>query len=503
MQYIDHSPSYRVDGSDIVPQKLSSTRNSVFRLPTMLLDKKGWQWVGLQYLALGIVAQLLNILAQEDDWLLHGLWCIAGMIPTLVLVAKVLHSNMLITLIDHRVIATISFASFYLIGASLLAFGSEDQINHSISAYPCDARLALRIDAMNAIGLGITLIVSTFTRWRWLSKQTDRVVLSTKAISPLATFMTLMAVGAFATYKMLLQDFGLSGEQDISGTWRTLSNFTLVAIFVGTSYRGKYKSSLLIMSIFAAIVLSFTGVLLFNKTAILTPLATMILGFSVRYGAAKIIPVSITFIILIFSVLGGAVDYGRLTLSPDMSHPQEERWEVFKEGITAASNEQLGEKYSLWARYCLLPSQAAAIDFYDMGIGGDDYKLIPWVFVPRFIAPNKPIMTNSGVEFYYKITGHYGSSTAQGVYASGYYNLGWLGVVLAAGICGGSISLTSAIAYVIFARRSFMMLPFALAGFNMAYAGMGGNFVSSYIGFLPFLLFPLLFASAMLSLSRS
>jgi hypothetical protein len=475
----------------------------MFRLPSdMLLGKQGWQWIGLQYLALGLVAQLLSISAREDEWLMHGLWCIAGMIPTLLIFAKVLRSNMLITLIDHRVISTISFASLYLVGASMLTFGSEDEINHSISAYPCDARLALRIDAMNAIGLGIALIASTFTRWQWLSKQTDRLVLATNAISPLATFMTLMAVGAFATYKMLLQDFGSSGELVISGTWRNLSNFTLVAIFLGTSYRGSYKSSLLIVSIFTGIILSFTGVLLFNKTAILTPLAAMILGFSVRYGAAKIIPISITFIILIFSVLGGAVDYGRYALLPDMSHPPEERWEVFKEGITAASNEQLDDKYSLWARYCMLPSQAAAIDFYDMGIGGDDYKLIPWVFVPRFIAPNKPIMTNNGVEFYYKIAGHYGSSTAQGVFASGYYNLGWLGMVLAAGICGWSISLTSAIAYVIFTRRSFMMLPFALAGFNMAYAGMGGNFVSSYIGFLPFLLFPLLFVSAVLSLSR-
>jgi len=52
--------------------------------------------------------------------------------------------------------------------------------------------------------------------------------------------------------------------------------------------------------------------------------------------------------------------------------------------------------------------QGAAIDFYDAGRGGDEFRLVPWLFVPRVIAPQKPVITEYRLEFYYKISGRRG-----------------------------------------------------------------------------------------------
>ena len=486
-----------------MPKIITLSSKPTNQLPPMLFSKIGWQWVGLQYLVLSLIGVIFKYFANENDWWLHGIWCVIGMFPVSLILLKLYRSNNLISLVDHRVISIFSFASFFLLGASMIVFGSENEIINSETGYPCDAKLALLIDGMNAFGLGVTLILSTAFNWHWVTKHLNILISTTKEISVLRAFTIISIIGLYANYKVNMQDFGMYNEEVISGTWRTLSNLSIVAIFLGASFKDANKL-MLIISLFTSLLLSFFGLLIYSKTAFLTPIIAIIFGISIRNR--KILAIAILILISTFYILGGAINYARILSSGRTNISLEERLSIIKDGLIIAnadeSNDSLEGKYSTWSRYYYLTAQAAAIDFYDAGIGGNDIELIPWLIVPRTIVPSKPVTTNNGVEFYYKITGHYGSSTGQGVYASGYYNLGWLGVVLAAGVCGASISLTSAIAYTIIANKNIILIPLALAGFYMAYGGMAGNFVSSYLGFLPFLLFPIFFGSIIISLLR-
>src|SRR5262249_44596248 len=147
----------------------------------------------------------------------------------------------------------------------------------------------------------------------------------------------------------------------------------------------------------------------------------------------------------------------------------DERTDILREGLIEREKVPEYESYQPWARFCYLPSQAAAIDLYDAGMGGNDYALLGWALVPRQIFQSKPSMTSSGIEFSTKLTGSDATSIGQGVFVDGYYNLGWWGVILVGLAVGGILTWTSAIASIVYRHRAMLWLPIGLLGSFMAF----------------------------------
>jgi hypothetical protein len=164
-----------------------------------------------------------------------------------------------------------------------------------------------------------------------------------------------------------------------------------------------------------------------------------------------------------------------------------ERFAFMSEGVLRLSEAAWEGNYRSWARFCYIPAQGAALDFYDKGEGGDDYSLLGWAFLPRFLSSDKPIMTASGSDFNTKITGEVDAgSIGQGVFANGYYNLGWWGVIAVGIAVGCMLAWTSAFAVEVFRARAVVWLPMALLGSYMAFR-IDGHFLGDYWG--PFVLF--------------
>lgn len=205
--------------------------------------------------------------------------------------------------------------------------------------------------------------------------------------------------------------------------------------------------------------------------------------------------------ILIFTSVGSLVTYGRNSVGYKNYASLLERWEIINRWEFSANSDLDDIHYNSWGRFCYLPPQVTAMNYYDEGEGGDELKLIPWIFVPRIVNPNKPIITQSGSNLYTKITGNVGSSTGQGIFSSGYYNGGWLGVFLASALCGWLLAQASAIANAIITRRAVLLLPFALLGVYMAFR-IDGDFLADYMGTFIYLLYPLLIGLVVVRVSR-
>jgi len=94
----------------------------------LLLTRRGWLRFGVAFLLLGGLALLVAEQVGADSWWVHGLWCVAGLALALPILATVLRSGVIVVLRDHRVMFTAAFALYFLFGASLLAFGPENQI---------------------------------------------------------------------------------------------------------------------------------------------------------------------------------------------------------------------------------------------------------------------------------------------------------------------------------------------------------------------------------------
>jgi hypothetical protein len=147
---------------------------------------------------------------------------------------------------------------------------------------------------------------------------------------------------------------------------------------------------------------------------------------------------------------------------------------------------------------CYTPPQAAGLDFWDTGQGGDGFQLMPWVFVPRALADEKPEITKTGREFHQRVTGADTSSTGIGIFVSGYYAGGWWGLWAASALCGWILAQTSAIARAVMATRALLLVPLALLGVYMAFR-IDGDFVSDYVGTFVFILYPVIAISMVFS----
>lgn len=463
--------------------------------------RKTWAGAGLMALVFGMLAQLASMVADTDEWWLHAAWCVAGLCLVLPMLFRAIKRGFTLVLQDHLVMFMGAFGLYFLYGALFLTFGQEDDVDRVQAYYAVDAVIALRADAINAFGFGVALITAALVPRRWFARLADQVALAASRVPSAFVMLFLILFSVLALSQTLAVDFGFV-DGTVAGIWRTASQFSTVAIFLGAMYRGQFDVWMRGAAVVLALVSSLAGLLLFTKTGVLVALGALIAGLAVRYTARRILPVGILLLVTIYLSIGGIVSYGRAEIPLGTAGSLEERWDVVMDGVEMKIAGDESHETSAWGRLCYLPAQAAGIEFYDRGMPGDEIKLIPWLFVPRAIAPNKPIVTQSGKDLHYKITGSKTSQTGQGIFTSGYFNAGWMGVLFSGLLCGGLLAQTSAIATAIFERRAMLLLPMALLGFYMAFR-IDGSFVADYLGAFVFVLYPLVASAFLLEITRT
>ena len=457
------------------------------------IPRKVWRNLGLKFLLIGWLSVIVSDYAAYDDWWANGVWCVLSGLLLIFVLKKSFAGGMSVLLHDHLVMLSIAFLAYFVVGASLLSFGPEAQINYSVGYYRIGAGEAMRVNGANAIGFGVTLIVASLSRARWMGRAAAGLSIAAAKIPVYPAILLFLAFGVWATLNTLVVDLGVS-EGIVDGVWRTVAKFSYIAIFLGASYTGKGEHWLRVAVIALTACLSALGLLLFNKTEMLLPIGTLFFGLSIRYSSRKIFLGGVFVILMIFLLVGNVVTYSRNTFTNGGDGSIEPRVSVILDGFQSSIRETVEGEYHAWARFCYTPPLAAGMDFYDSGRGGDDFKLLPWLFVPRFVAPDKPIISQSGADFHTKVTGQTGSSTGLGIFVSGYYNAGWLGLVVASAMCGWILAQTSRVAVEILSRRSLVLMPFAFLGAYMAFR-IDGHFVVDYLGVFIFLLYPLLLVS--------
>lgn len=459
-------------------------------------------WVAVGFVAIGfaLTAQIFSNLATETEWCWHALWCIAGLVCAFPIVIRSLRNGFECVLRDHLVMFTASFILYFLIGALFFPFGSSEEIGLALDYYMIDAPTALRVDAVNSLGFGIALIAAAFSPRGWLTRQTAKIASMACKLRAEFVMIILIIFSALAISQTWIFDFGYR-EGVISGAWRTAAQFPIVAIYLGAAYRGRHERKLRITACALSIVYGATGLLLFSKSQTLISIGAFVAGLASRFGARGILSIGLPLLVASYFISGGLVAYGRLAIPIGTPASIAERWSVAKDGWNATWSGDKVAETSAWGRLCYLPPQGAGLYFFDVGEPGDEFSLIPWVFIPRLVVDSKPVITQVGTDLHRKITGNDQSSTGLGVFVGGYYNGGWAGVIFVAIVCGFLLAQTSAVATQIFAQNASILFPVALIGFYMAFR-IDGSFLSDYLGAFVFALYPLLFIAAIVSIQR-
>jgi hypothetical protein len=116
-----------------------------------------------------------------------------------------------------------------------------------------------------------------------------------------------------------------------------------------------------------------------------------------------------------------------------------------------------------WVRLCYANVQAFIMDAHDAGMPGTSLGDLPAMLVPRFLWPDKPIVTK-GDQLTYLINGSSTSMSSPTSIGEGYWNYGWLGAIAVACWVGFVFHIIQTLCEGQFEKGIFGATPFALLG---------------------------------------
>ena len=230
-----------------------------------------------------------------------------------------------------------------------------------------------------------------------------------------------------------------------------------------------------------------------NKSIMLYPILCLVLGFiSERMSIRRILIGSMivaSLFVLIAPIVADLRDehfasHGSLG---DISFS--EQMDAVNQRIGSSSDQdQEGPPPSTRLDY-VVPA-AFAMNQKDSGFGLDFIAKSGAAFIPRFLWPDKPILT-TGDQVNYRMGFQGVNSIGVTVFADLYWNFGWLGLLFALGM-GVYSGVVTILSRELIRLEDWFMLPFVMSAFRMAVnldsEFVAGTLVPSVVNFLIYFL---------------
>lgn len=448
-----------------------------------------WRMPSIVFAGWGLAALVVAESTKHDDWSVLGWVCALALAYAIAMLYQGFRDGAARVLTDPFLILVGAFSVYFLFGTLLLAIGPEDQASYALQWYPTTAQDAVRITAMNLIGLATLLFAAGFFPSQRVEKSTQPTIAFFDKLPIKKIFWLFLIIGVGAKLQVLSVDIAATDDVIVLGTIRTLAGLTQFAILAGMLYQGRDARVIHVIAITLAIFESAIGLLLFNKSAALMPIMVLLLGLYLHRPSLKLIVTSVAILVTVFLVLVNPIGDARPMLGVSGDKSVSVRLQILKEVFGSDTPPNYGS--GAWSRLCYTVSQVAAVGLYENNQGGEDMELLAWVFVPRVLVSDKPIITRSGTDFNKKITGSDTSSTGIGLFVSGYYNLGWVGLFLVSILAGWILATFAAISRAVVASGSLILLPVGLLGSFMAFR-IDGHFVADYLGSFGMVMVPFL-----------
>jgi hypothetical protein len=268
------------------------------------------------------------------------------------------------------------------------------------------------------------------------------------------------------------------------GQLSNLAQTSLLGYFMLTlwSLRSK-KTGWLFVIIVAAGLETILGLLEMAKGTVLFPSVMVGLGFVFYKPNLRRLGTFAAVIMLMFTTLSPLVSYARNTLG-NVYAGQATPLEIAEIYVSYYSDEagvDDSNSQGGLARLSYVNAGAFAMTQYNAGRPGNSLRYAPIIWVPRLIYPDKPYVTDVSREFTYAVNGNYNSSSSPGVPAEAYWNYGWTGVVVVAGLLALTLTLWSLYTYTVIEREAWHLFFVVLLGMRVA-SRLDGAIVADLMG---------------------
>ncbi len=457
---------------------------------------RAWRKLAYQFMTLGLFSLILSQNISDNEFWFHTLYCLIGII-LFTLKYKILRLlSLWMILQDLRILFSLSFILYFIIGASFFTLGKTEDIQFQLNNYLqmniVNAPTILMVDAMNSFGFGITLWASLLKIPKILPVIINKIIPAFNKLNLLKVTIIFIFIGITIKLYILNNEFSDNPEV-IMGLWNQLSGLSGLGIFLGMLYQGKNAKIIWFFMIIIAVILALFGLIQFSKLSFISPLILGSIGWAIRKDSLTSLLVSAVSIFLLMSFIGGAIMYSRIEYPSINANSIVERFDLVIRGIEAMEESDPRAQVNTWARLNYLPAQAAGVQLFNEGNGGNDLSKILWMFVPRFMSADKPIMSLSGGDLAYKISGGDTSSEGLGIFVDGYYNAGWLGLLCYSFITGLIISQISKLFEIIVNQKLYILYPLIFLGMFSAFR-VDGFFMTDILGIFLYIFYFILIA---------
>jgi hypothetical protein len=209
-----------------------------------------------------------------------------------------------------------------------------------------------------------------------------------------------------------------------------------IGLFLMIVWSYRNRPALLAPIIGAGFVYIVIGLLTFSKSDAILPLIMIVSALIYVRPNLKTLAIGALVIVVVFQALQPVTAFGRHRLAQTygtISAPAglTERLRIVRDFYDAPSEEYETDVNYALLRFSYVNVGTLVISRYDIGQPGNSYQYAYALLIPRAIWPDKPALTEGARNLNYEVTGNDQSSVTSGLAPEGYWNGGWIGVVLA------------------------------------------------------------------------
>jgi len=375
-----------------------------------------------------------------------------------------------------------AWTAYYALGSLAYVYSTPETIAYMDSLYPVDDRALLRTNLLNVVGLVAVLIgAALVSRLRFRFRQP---MASTPSHDPWRVALLFLAIGIPIKYFLELPYLLGLVTAVLPGSIQYFGSFSGLAILplAVAAREGRRGARTLLWALVASEIL--VGLVMLAKLQIIKTVLLVFLGqHAVRPNLRRLVVTGLLVSVGYVAVLSPFVNFARTMLgrasAQDVSELSAVSLSYGSDGRETLA-ELLPGVQGWWTRLAYPNAQAFAIDQYDQGEPGRTLGMIGYVFVPRFLDDEKPIMA-PGIDFTYLIQGTDTSSTGLGFVGEAYWNGGWVLVILLGLFVGALFAVLGRVSVHAVRSRRWLYTPLI---FITVYLGLRPDdwFVPAYIG---------------------
>jgi hypothetical protein len=388
--------------------------------------------------------------------------------------------------------ALIAAIAYSCAGPLVLVYGTHETIHSYHSRLAVNSSELLQTNVLNAVFLAIaTCVYYLFRKGQRVSVNTVEIVhkLDDKTAAK-ALVLVCLAIGlpvqVFLVYPYEFGQLSFIPPNSILRLGK-LTTLALIPLwFLAGSRQHVYTP--IAIALFAAELAM--GLLTFGKSAVLMCIVFSGIGYYLAKRTQRSLNVLAVLLVIVYVSLAPIVKVCReeagLMVRPGKVLNYQQRAMLLSNVIWNVNDVRTNRtsdriQYG-WRRLNYANAQWFVMEFYNNGQSFDSYRNAFWALVPRLLVPDKPNMTDLGIDLNFLINRHRGSSMAVGIAAEAYGVGGKLYVVLA-GLFIGYVFVFVDSRYAFNQKGGWLYLPVQIICMRMGYR-LDGAMVPDYLGSL-------------------